>query len=48
MKNSVLAASLGLMMLGLQAQSPAGLEMLAQQAIPDAPKPQTTRPTSGR
>lgn len=47
MKNSVLAASLGLMMLGLQAQSPTGLEMLAQQAIPDAPKPQTTLPNLG-
>jgi VWFA-related protein len=47
LKNSVLAASLGLMMLGLQAQSPTGLEMLAQQAIPDAPKPQTTLPNLG-
>jgi VWFA-related protein len=32
------------MVLGLQAQTPAGRELLAQQAIPDAPKPQTTLP----
>jgi VWFA-related protein len=43
LKKSVLAASLGLMALGLvQAQQPAGRETLAQQAIPDAPKPQPT------
>ncbi len=34
-------------MLGAQAQQQAGLETLAQQAIPDAPRPQTTLPSAG-
>src|ERR1035437_433222 len=33
------------MMLGAQAQTKAGQETVAQQAIPDAPRPQTTLPT---
>jgi VWFA-related protein len=48
LKKSGLAVSLGLVALGLLAQTPAGREMLAQQAIPDAPKPQTTLPDLGR
>jgi VWFA-related protein len=49
LKKSVLAASVGLIstMLGVQAQPPAGRETLAQQAIPDAPKPQATLPNLG-
>ena len=43
MRKSVLAGSLAMVMLGAQAQQPAGPE-IAQQAIPDAPKPQTTLP----
>jgi len=42
-RKSVLAGSLAMVMLGAQAQQPAGPE-IAQQAIPDAPKPQTTLP----
>jgi len=48
LKKSVLAASLGVMMFGLQAQPPVGLGLQAQQAIPDAPKPQTNLPDLGR
>jgi VWFA-related protein len=46
-KKSVLAGSLAFVMLGAQAQQQAGLETVAQQAIPDAPKPQTTLPSAG-
>jgi VWFA-related protein len=46
--NNVLAASLGFLMLGAQTQQVAEPgskpETVAQQAIPDAPKPQTTLP----
>jgi VWFA-related protein len=44
-KKSVLAATLVFGMLGAQAQQ--GPETVAQQAIPDAPKPQTTLPAAG-
>jgi VWFA-related protein len=52
LKNNGLAASCGLMLvlmtLGLmQAQLSGGPQMLAQQPIPDAPKPQTTLPNLG-
>jgi len=53
LKNNVLAASCGLIlililtMLGLQTQPLGGPQMLAQQPIPDAPRPQTTLPNLG-
>src|SRR5450755_1944963 len=43
LKIGVLAGSLALVMLGVQARPQAGQD-LAQQAIPDAPKPQATLP----
>src|SRR6266702_2755771 len=45
LRNSVLAGSLALVMLGAQAQTQAGQDSLAQQAIPDAPRPQANLPT---
>src|ERR1700679_2585316 len=47
LRKSVLAESLAFVMLGAQAQQQAGLETAAQQAIPDAPKPQTSLPRPG-
>jgi VWFA-related protein len=47
LRKSVLAGSLAFVMLGAQAQQQAGLETAAQQAIPDAPKPQTSLPRPG-
>jgi VWFA-related protein len=47
LRKSVLAGSLAFVMLGAQAQQQAGLETVAQQAIPDAPKPQTSLPSPG-
>ena len=44
---SVLSGVLALAMLGAQAQPPAGQEIAAQQAIPDAPTPQTALPNLG-
>jgi VWFA-related protein len=43
-RNSVLAAALGCMMLGQPAQQTAGQSAAPQQAIPDAPKPQGLPP----
>lgn len=45
MRTSLLAGSLALLMVGAQAR--AGQQDLAQQAIPDAPKPQTNLPVNG-
>ena len=43
-----MAGSLALLMLGAEAQTPqAGSDTLAQQAIPDAPRPQTSIPVDG-
>ncbi len=53
LRNNVLAASCGLVLililttLGSQTQPLGGPQMLAQQPIPDAPKPQTTLPNLG-
>jgi VWFA-related protein len=44
LKLSVLAGSLALMLVGIQAQPQAGQDAAAQQAIPDAPKPQPILP----
>jgi VWFA-related protein len=44
LKLGVLAGLLALVMVGVQARPQAGQETLAQQAIPDAPKPQATLP----
>jgi VWFA-related protein len=47
LRNRVLAGSLALVMLGAQAQPQGAQQGAAQQAIPDAPKPQTTLPGLG-
>jgi VWFA-related protein len=46
-RKSLLAGGLAFAMLGAQAQQQAGQETIAQQAIPDAPTPQTTLPGLG-